>query len=111
MTKKQAVDEAITKLAESCKIWIIGAGRQDPVRPQNTFREATDRNGRGTSPSFLRYQERASGINLGWAEDRTVGGDIGRPDSRTWWGQAEDQPAWPAEEAVVKLVMSKLKGC
>ena len=34
--------------------------------------------------------------------DRTVGGDIGWPDSKIWWDQAKD--------AMTKMVMAKLGG-
>ena len=82
--------------------------------------------GNGGDPSFLRYEERTVGINLGWSKtpvfewkllggkigdpvhtqewiaiynpnpedgecliffDRTVGGDIGWPSSKTWGQQ------------------------
>jgi hypothetical protein len=212
MTNTSNVDEVITKLARSYKIWSIGSGRTVPVLPQREFREGSDRNynlkgspprkylqwekqtfginlgwtddaepatgrrvsrwfftrhgagtgpveygerialGYGTAPSFLRYEERTVGINLGWSGapvfewtllggprggpvgtgerlaihnakagtarvpgvlihfDRTVGGDIGWPDSRTWWDQAKDKLAGLTSEAIAKLVMAKLNG-
>lgn len=213
MTNTLSVDQAITKLAESYKIWVIGAGRKQPVLPQQAFREGSDHNynlkgspprkylqwekqtfginlgwtddaepatgrrasrwffarqgnstgpvrygerialGYGGSPSFVQDEERSVGINLGWSKapvfewtllggadgsavdcgdrlaihntragsprtpgvlihfDRTVGGDIGWPDSQTWWDQAKDKLAGMAREAVTKLVMAKLSGC
>ncbi len=108
--------------------------------------------GYGKDPSFLRYEERTVGINLGWvnqpvfewtllgkatgrpvecgdrlailnakagssqspgvliAFDRTVGADIGWPDSRTWLDQLPGILAGLAEETVKKMIMAKLAG-
>jgi hypothetical protein len=44
------------------------------------------------------------------AFDRTVGGDIGWPDSKTWLDQATDKVFDLAKDAVTKLVMAKLNG-
>ncbi|GAB3006825.1 hypothetical protein GCM10027184_75380 [Saccharothrix stipae] len=109
--------------------------------------------GYGIAPSYLRYEERTVGINLGWSVtpvfewtllggprggpvgtgerlaihnakactatvpgvlihfDRTVGCDIGWPDSQPWWDQAKDKLAGFTKEAITKLVMAKLNGC
>jgi hypothetical protein len=108
--------------------------------------------GYGTDPSFLRYEHRTIGINLGWVRnpvfewkllggvagrpvnrgdrlaihnakagstqvpgvliyfDRTFGGNIGWPDSQTWWDQAKDMLPGLARDVVTKLVMAKLSG-
>jgi len=42
--------------------------------------------------------------------DRTAGGDIGWPDSRTWLDQAGDIAFGIAKDALTKLVMAKLGG-
>lgn len=212
MTDTSTVDEAVTQLAEHYKQWVIGTGTTQPVMPQNTFREGSDRNynlkntrtrtflqyeeqtfginlgwtddaspqtarrvsrwfftrpggaagqlrygepiavGYGKAPSFLHYEHRTVGINLGWVRDpafewkllggvagrpvncgdrlaihntkagsaqapgvliyfdRTAGGDIGWPDSQTWWDQAKDKLPGLAKDAVTKLVMAKLNG-
>lgn len=42
--------------------------------------------------------------------DRTVGGDIGWPDSKTWLEQGSEKIFGMAKDAVTKLVMEKLGG-
>jgi hypothetical protein len=106
--------------------------------------------GNGKSPSFLRYESRTFGINLGWSDgpvfewkllgkpagqpvqcgdrlaiynakagsdtvpgvliafDRTVGGDIGWPDSKTWFEQAADELVAFGKKKATELVMKKL---
>jgi hypothetical protein len=44
------------------------------------------------------------------AFDRTVGGDIGWPDSKTWVQQGQDILLKQAKDQVTKLVMAKLGG-
>ncbi|WP_181774952.1 hypothetical protein [Amycolatopsis pittospori] len=108
--------------------------------------------GYGKSPSFIRYENRTFGINLGWSKtpvfewrllggvtgrpvecgdrlaihnakagsadvpgvlihfDRTVGGDIGWPDSQSWWDQVKDKLPGIAKDALTALIMAKLRG-
>jgi hypothetical protein len=42
--------------------------------------------------------------------DRTFGGNIGWPNSQTWWDQAKDMLPGLAKDVVTKLVMAKLNG-
>lgn len=87
MTNTLSVDQAITKLADSYKIWTIGAGRTQQVLPQQAFREGADRNYnlKGSPPrKYLQWEEQTFGINLGWSttpvhEWQLLGGINGTP--------------------------------
>jgi hypothetical protein len=108
--------------------------------------------GNGNQPSFVKYQERTFGINLGYSDephyewrilggtpgrpvscgdlvaiynvratsatvpgllrhfDRTVGGDLGWPDERTWGDPVRDQVTDLTATGLKKLVLAKLGG-
>jgi hypothetical protein len=42
--------------------------------------------------------------------DRTVGADLGWPDSKTWWDQVKDKVPGLAKDALAALIMAKLRG-